>query len=81
MREGVIRKLSVGKNFPDGAIHFIVGQHKKFNDKRYELVEIKEYEDEGVICHDIYLKDEFSIVKWKTLRGQIVAVEYLIDFE
>jgi len=81
MREGIIRKLSIGKNFPDGAIHFVVGQNRKFLETSYIIAEIKEYEDEGIICHDIYLKSKYDLVKWKTFRGQTAAVEFLIDFE
>ena len=81
MREGIIRKLSVGKDFPDGALHFVVGQNRKFGTKRYTIHEIKEYEDLGVMCQDIYLKDEHGLVKWKTFSGETTAVEYLIDFE
>ncbi len=77
----IIRKLSIGRNFPDGAIHFILGQQKRFSDRDYFIAEIKEYEEEGIVCHDIYLKDEFGLIKWKTYRGQTAAVEFLIDFD
>ena len=81
MKEGIIRKLSVGKDFPDGAIHFVVGQSRKFGKDRYTIHEIKEYDELGITCYDIYLKDDHGLIKWKTFRNEVVAVEFLIDFE
>jgi hypothetical protein len=80
-----IRKISVGKGYPDGAIHYQVGKNVKLQHVPYTVYEIKVnayYRDiEGKVAYDIYLVNNEGKVLWKTIVDVPVIIEYNIDFE
>jgi uncharacterized Zn finger protein len=79
-----IRKLSVGKDYPDGAMHFQVGKDIKLQGVPYEVAKIKineEYKEGGKIAYDVYLKNESGTVLWKTVCDLPLMVENNINFE
>lgn len=79
-----IRKLSVGKDFPDGAIHYQVGKTIRLQNEPYIVHQIsinQVYKSEGKIAYDIYLANEGGAVLWKTVCDMPVLVENNINFE
>lgn len=79
-----IRKLSVGRNYPDGAIHYQVGKEMFLQRVPYTIVEIvinDELLKEGKLGYDILIANNFGKVLWKTIVDLPVMVEYNINFE
>jgi len=88
-----VRKLSLGPNFPDGAVHYQAGKaifyNKEQQRKTHEISHIVEEGDEnGLTFFDIYIKnipqngELVSEVLWKRVpQGMYTVVEYSIDFE
>lgn len=79
-----IRKISVGKDFPDGALHYQVGKSIKLNNKYYNIERIllnKVEEVKGKSAYDIFVSDSSGSVLWKTVIDVPVVIENNIDFE
>lgn len=80
-----IRKISVGRNYPDGAIHYQVGKSMKLQSEFYTVSEISINQylktNYGKIAYDIYLDNSLGKVLWKTIMDVPVIVENNIDFE
>ena len=79
-----IRKLSVGKDFPDGAIHYQVGKIIRLQDTPYIVhsIEVNTYYKEvGKIAYDVFLANEGGSVLWKTVCDVPVIVENNINFD
>lgn len=78
-----IRKISVGKNYPDGAMHYQVGSTIHLKRVPYTVVSITEDIDEidMVKIYDIVLMDNTSPFVWKTIKELPVVIEYNIDFD
>jgi len=79
-----IRKISVGKDYPNSSIHFQVGKKIRLQYKEYTVHEISINEDllkEGSYAYDIYLRDEDAVVFWKTIKDMPVVIENNINFE
>lgn len=77
-----IRKISVGKDYPDGVIHYQVGKTVKLNDKPYIVTDILiDKRDSGIFGYNIYIANEEGKVLWKTVRDVPVIIEYNINFE
>jgi len=79
-----IRKISVGKDYPDGAIHYQVGKTMRLQHVPYEIAEIrvateKKYEDK--VAYHIFIQNEEGKVYWKTIVDMPVMIENNIDFE
>jgi hypothetical protein len=75
-----IRKISVGKDFPDGAMHYQVG--KPVNShiiSRISLNKEERYKDK--LAYDIFLVSEHGSVLWKTIVDMPVVVENNINFD
>ena len=77
----IIRKLSVGANFPDGAIHYRVGKVLDLQGKSYTISRIEGKVEEGVKVYVIYLTGELDTVEWKRVEGLPVSIEYDINFK
>ena len=88
----IIRKISVGNNYPDGALHYQVKSFQMLKRKRYQITRIlfdKELFDKvGKLSYNIYIQNvpEFdaeivSEVLWKTVVGLPIVVENNIDFD
>jgi hypothetical protein len=79
-----IRKISVGKDFPDGSLHYQVGKSIKLNNNFYVIAAIlpnKEEEAKGKSAYDIYISNSLGTVLWKTVIDVPVVIENNIDFE
>lgn len=79
-----IRKISVGKDFPDGAIHYQVGKTIRLQNKPYTVTQISislYLKNLGKIGYDIFIADECGTVLWKTICDVPVVIENNIDFD
>lgn len=79
-----IRKISVGKNYPDGAIHYQVGKEMRLQGVQYTITQIvfnSKYAEEGKTAYDIFIANEYGTVLWKTVVDLPVMVENNINFE
>ena len=79
-----IRKLSVGREFPDGAIHYQVGKTVNLQGVPYGVSRIsinKELKIEGKTAYDIFLTNEAGTVLWKTVIDMPVLIENNVSFE
>lgn len=79
-----VRKLSVGKDYPDGAMHYQVGKPFKMNNTEYQVTRIginEQYKKEGKTAYDVFLSDGDGAVIWKTIVDMPVIVENNINFE
>lgn len=84
MRNKIIRKLSVGSNYPDGSIHYTLGKEFKLNKKKYVVADIcmdTQLFEIGKLAYNIYISNGTDQVLWKTICDMPVAIEYKIDFE
>lgn len=81
---GEIRKISVGKDYPDGVLHYQVGKVINLAGKPYEVTNImvnKDLLDKGKAVYNIYIANENGKVLWKTIVDVPVVIEYNINFE
>jgi hypothetical protein len=79
-----IRKISVGRDFPDGAIHYQVGKTVKLQGVPYEVSKISvnpQHKLEKRDAYDIFLTNDEGTVLWKTIIDMPVIIENNIDFE
>lgn len=79
-----IRKISVGKDYPDGVLHYQVGKNIKLSSAYYRITDILEHtqlEYETTRSFDIFISNQEGKVLWKTISGVPAVVEYNIDFE
>lgn len=79
-----IRKISVGKDYPNVCIHYQVGKKIRLQAKEYTVHEItvnEKLKESGSIGYDIYLRDEDSVLFWKTIKDMPTVIENNIDFE
>lgn len=79
-----IRKLSVGRDFPDGAIHYQVDKFISLQGVPYTVSKItvnKELKKEGKTAYDIFLTNDEGTVLWKTVIDMPVLIENNINFE
>ena len=85
MEKSIIRKISVGRNYPDGAIHYQVGKYMNLQQNRYKIEEIKVDEtllqNNNILAYNIYISDNSGKVFWKRISDVPVVVENNIDFE
>jgi hypothetical protein len=78
-----IRKISVGKDYPDKVIHYQRGNKFNLLGTYYTICDITEVVNEGlgIKSYEIYIEDDHSKVLWKAIEGVPVIVEYNISFE
>ena len=80
-----IRKISVGREYPDGAIHYQVGKTIRLQQTPFEISTIrvnkKIKEEEGRTTYDIFIKNEEGTVLWKNVDGLPVMIENNVNFE
>jgi hypothetical protein len=75
-----IRKISVGRDFPDKAMHYQVG--KPVNNYIISRISInKEDKYKDKLAYDIFLVGEEGSVLWKTIVDMPVVVENNIYFD
>lgn len=79
-----IRKISVGKDYPDGAMHFQVGKDVRLQGTPYTVAKIninQELKKEGKTAYDVYLSNDEGMVLWKTVCDLPIMIENNINFE
>ena len=77
----IIRKISVGSDFPNGAMHYQVG--KKFEVLGEVCVVtniILEEVERNKLGYNIYVQSKDSTFFWKTIVDMPVHIEYDITF-
>lgn len=74
---GEIRKISVGKDYPDGVLHYQVGKTINLIRVPYQITDILFEED----VYNIYIANDNGKVLWKTISNVPVVVEYNINFD
>lgn len=87
----IIRKISVGRDYPNGSLHYQVGSKQMLNRKPYKITGIyldTELLEKDKVAYNIYIKKEaetsdevVSEVLWKTVIDVPVVVENNIDFD
>ena len=70
----MIRKISIGRDYKDDAMHYSVGQEVYGGHKISDIVE-----EEGSFC--IWIKKKGLTVRWKDFnKNMAIAVEYDLDY-
>ena len=79
-----IRKISVGKDYPDGVIHYQRGKQVNLMGTPYVITDIlqnKEMLNYGKLGYDIYIANKDGKVLWKQVVDVPVIIENNINFE
>jgi hypothetical protein len=82
--KGQIRKISVGKDYPDGVLHYQVGKTINLISNPYVITDILIDEDlliQGKTVYNIYIANDKGKVLWKTIVDVPVVIENNINFE
>lgn len=87
----IIRKISVGPVYPDGAIHYQVGSTQRLKDKRYKITHIlldTSLLELGKLAYNIYVENipedpnqPISSFLWKQVVDVPCVIENNINFE
>lgn len=78
-----IRKISVGKDYPDGVLHYQVGKNINLVGNSYQITDILINQDlleKSTVGYDIYIANDDGKVLWKTIIDVPVVIEYNINF-
>jgi hypothetical protein len=75
----IIRRLSVGPDYKNGAMHFI--RNQKVLGDTHVIHEIRGVESDFGVCYEVWVKGPEEKVKlWKVIENMPVMVEMYIDF-
>ena len=78
----IIRKLSVGTDFPNGVMHYQVGKTMNLMGESYAVSTIlKETTLSGKVTYNIYIKGNEDSILWKSVIDMPVHIEYDITFQ
>lgn len=77
----IIRKLSVGQDFPNGCMHYQVGKEMTLMGEPHKITAIIKEVEDGVSGYNIYIEGTESTVKWKRVENMPVHLEMDITFE
>lgn len=70
----LIRKISIGSDYKDNAMHYSVGQEVYGGHRITDILE-----DDGK--YDIYIKKNGAVKPWKTFnKNMAISVEYNLDY-
>ena len=70
----LIRKISVGKDYKNNAMHYAVGQEVYGGHKICDIIEEEEK-------FSIYIKKEKIVIPWKDFnKNMAVSVEYNLEY-
>tara|TARA_R110000796_G_scaffold59371_4_gene136845 strand:- start:21217 stop:21462 length:246 start_codon:yes stop_codon:yes gene_type:complete len=78
----IIRKISVGRDYPNGSIHYQVGKRMNLLGTEYtiSLIVLEEVED-NKMGYNIYIENnEVGTILWKTVVDMPVHIENDITF-
>ena len=79
-----IRKISVGKDYPNGVIHYQRGKEIFLVGVPYTITDIlvnEELKELGTLAYDIFIANKDGKVLWKQVIGVPVIIENNISFE
>jgi hypothetical protein len=78
----LIRKISVGSNYPDKVLHYQVDKPVRMGAEEKNVKRIEESFEEGSKVYKIFVEGEMnSALLWKKIINVPVVVEYLIGFD
>ena len=70
----LIRKISIGRDYKNDAMHYSLGQEVFGGHKIVEILE----EDES---YNIYIEKDKEVLPWKTFnKNMAIAVEYNLEY-
>jgi len=71
----LIRKISIGQNYKNDAMHYSVGQEVYGN---HIISDIIEEQDK----YNIYIKKNSEVLLWKSFNKNMgISIEYNLDYE
>ena len=71
----LIRKISIGRDYKDNAMHYQIGQEVYGN---HVITNILEKDTD----YEIYIKKNKEVVLWKSFNKNMgISVEYNLDYE
>jgi len=71
----LIRKISIGRDYKDNAMHYQIGQEVYGN---HIITDILEKESD----YEIYIKKNKEILLWKSFNKNMgISIEYNLDYE
>ena len=78
----IIRKISVGKDYPNGSIHYQVGKSINLLGDYYTIVSILLEKVEGnKLGYNIYIENESAgTILWKTIVDMPIHIENDVNF-
>jgi len=70
----LIRKISIGRDYKNDAMHYSIGQEVFGGHKIVEILE----EDEN---YNIYIEKNKEVLPWKTFnKNMAIAIEYNLEY-
>jgi hypothetical protein len=74
MKNNIIRKITIGKDYKNDAMHYAVGQEVYGGHKICDIVE-----EEDKYC--IYIRKENVVIPWKDFnKNMAISVEYNLEY-
>ena len=71
----LIRKISVGRDYKDNAMHYQIGQEVYVN---HTITNILEKDND----YQIYIKKNKEVLLWKSFNKNMgISIEYNLDYE
>lgn len=71
----LIRKISIGRDYKDNAMHYQIGQEVYGNHVITNILEKDTY-------YEIYIKKNKEILLWKSFNKNMgISIEYNLDYE
>jgi len=70
----IIRKISIGKEYKENAMHYSVGQNVYGGHTVHAIVDEPE-------TYKIYIKKGNDVILWKDFgKGMAISVEYILEY-
>ena len=70
----LIRKITVGKDYKENAMHYAVGQEVYGGHTISDIVEEKDK-------YSIYIRKEKDVLPWKDFnKNMAISIEYILEF-
>lgn len=79
-----IRKISVGKDYPNGVMHYQRGKQVNLVGTPYTITDIlvdQQLKEFGKVAYNIYIANTDGKVLWKQIIDVPVSIEFNITFE
>lgn len=79
-----IRKISIGKDYPNGGMHYQVGKEIRLQGVPFIVSHFllnEEYLQEGKKAFDVCIRNDEGTVIWKTLVDMPMVIENNVNFD